>query len=108
MWLLLWHHHEGALRAASWLTIWRPLDHAATLAVILIVELDRSLRPVLHRVRLLAVLVAATASGVMHVEVGSRWQTSTFDLGTEEFAYWIIGQLLNGQLVLVISDEAAV
>ena len=108
MWLLLWHHHEGALRAASWLTIWCPLDHAATLAVILVVELDRSLRPVLHRIRLLAVLVAATAGGVMHVEVGSRWQASTFDLGAEEFTHWIIGQLLNGQLVLVISDEAAV
>ena len=107
LWLLR-YHHEWTLRAASWLTIGCPLDHGAPLAVILVVELDRSLRSVLHRVRFLAILVTAAARGVMHVEVGSCWQTSTFDLGAEEFTHWIICQLLNGQLVLIISDEAAV
>ena len=71
-------------------------------------KLHRSLRPVLHRLCFLAVLVAAAYSTVMHVEVSSRRQTSTFDLGAEEFTYWIISQLLNGQLVLIISDEATV
>ena len=69
-------HHEGAPRPTSsytsWLTVWRSLVVETTSTSIL-VKLDRSLHSVLHRVRLLAVIITATAGGIMHVEIGPGW-----------------------------------
>ena len=87
----------------SWLAIWCPLD-APTSATVILVQLNRSLGSILHRVGLLAILVAA--SGIMHVKVGSSWQTSTLDFGAEEFTHRIISQLFNSQLLFLVIDSA--